>query len=519
MNKEKIKSKIQALYNHYNAGNYLYVIKNAEIILRKIPNNFFLMNLVGSCFQKIGYLERAKKIFEDVIALDSSNTAALNNLGNTYKKLKNYKSAEETYKKTLQIDPKFSNTLLNYGNLKFELNEYDEAINLLNKAIDIDTNNYLIYYNLGLVYQALGNFTESRKCLEKVISLNPSFANADKILSRFTKYKKDDPHIKNMEERLKNLKLSNFNKANILFSLGKVYEDIQEFNTSFQYLEEANNLLKKINKYDFKHDENLFKNLEESFSDVKFDLPMNDYNGKKYIFIVGLPRSGTSLTEQILSSHSLVYGAGELPHLADAIRKEFFKDKKLLIKDKILIEDKNILNKVGSSFEQNVNEFRFAENNLTDKNPLNFLWIGFIRLIFPNSKIIHVKRNLKDNYFSLYKNVFDGNMNWCYDKSDLFNYCFNYKKLMKFWHIKIPNFILDVEYENIISDTKNEVQKMLSFCNLSWEENCLHFYKTKRAIKTVSSAQARQPIYKSSLKTYENYEKYLNEYFNKLEKI
>ena len=110
-------------------------------------------------------------------------------------------------------------------------------------------------------------------------------------------------------------------------------------------------------------------------------------------------------------------------------------------------------------------------------------------------------------------------MNWCYDKSDLFNYCLNYTKLMKFWNINIPNFILDVEYENIISNTKIEVQKILSFCDLPWEENCLQFYKTERAIKTVSSAQARKPIYKSSIKSYENYEKYLKEYFNKLEKI
>ena len=134
-----------------------------------------------------------------------------------------------------------------------------------------------------------------------------------------------------------------------------------------------------------------------------------------------------------------------------------------------------------------------------------------------NAKIVHVKRNLKDNFFSIYKNSFDGNMNWCYDKDDLLNYCSNYSQLMKFWHNKIPNYIFDLNYESLITNTKEEVIKLLDFCDLPWENKCLEFYNTRRAIKTVSSAQARQPIYKSSVNSYQNYNKYLAEYFLKLE--
>ena len=156
MNKEQIKLKIQRLVNQYNAANYVHVIKESGILLKKLPNNLFLMNLIGSSFQKIGQLEKAKKIFEDIIALDNSNTAALNNLGNTHKLLKDFESAEKSYKQALQIDPNFANSLQNLANLKFDLNNYDDAIELYKKAINSEPKNFLTYYNLGLLYQSLG---------------------------------------------------------------------------------------------------------------------------------------------------------------------------------------------------------------------------------------------------------------------------------------------------------------------------------------------------------------------------
>ena len=509
MNKEQIKLKIQRLVNQYNAGNYLHVIKESGILLKKLPTNLFLMNLIGSSFQRIGQLEKAKKIFEDVVALDNSNAAALNNLGNTNKLLKDFKSAEEAYKQALKINPNFANCIQNFANLKYDLNDYDIAIELYKKAIKLEPKNFLTYYNLGLVYQSLGEFNDAKFFLKKVIEINPQFTNADKILSRFTKYKVGDDHIADMKNRLKKFNLSDLNKSNILFSLGKAYEDIKDYEKSFRFLEEANNLKKKITKYDFKKDENLFENIKKKFINCQFKELNTKVNDKIYIFIVGLPRSGTSLIEQILASHSSVYGAGELQYLPDIIKDEYF------TKD-IPIDDEITREKVSDMFNKNVSTFNFKEKYLTDKNPLNFLWIGFIKLIFPNSKVIHIKRDIKDNYFSLFKNAFDGNMNWCYNKSDLLKYCQKYQEIADFWNQIMPDFILNIQYENLISNTKNEVNKILEFCNLSWEDDCLEFYKTKRAIKTVSSAQARKPIYKSSHQSYKNYEKFLEEYLSKL---
>ena len=159
-----------------------------------------------------------------------------------------------------------------------------------------------------------------------------------------------------------------------------------------------------------------------------------------------------------------------------------------------------------------LNEFKYYDKELIilDKAPLNFLWIGFIKILFPNSKIIHSKRNLKDTALSIYKNVFDASsLTWAYDQSCLIEYVKNYKDLMKFWKNKMPNFIYDCEYENLVNNKNLETQNLIKFCNLDWEDNCIDHTQNNTGIKTVSIAQARKPIYKTSLKSFEKYKEYL----------
>jgi tetratricopeptide (TPR) repeat protein len=511
MNNNIIKLKIQKLVNHYNAENYLHVIREAGILLKKNQTNTFLMNLIGSCFEKINQIQKAKKIFQDIIALDIKNIHAMNNLANIHKKLKEFNEAEKLYKKTLELNANFSSALQNYANLKFEFNEYDEAINLYKKAIMAEPNNFMIFYNLGLVYQAIGDFVNSEICLKKSIELKPDYTKADKILSRFTNYIKDHPHIANMNNRLLNLKLSEIQKTNILFALSKAYEDIDDYKKSYETLSEANSLIKKNSKYDIKNDQDLLNLIFDYFKKFDFKNHLSSDNKKKIIFIVGLPRSGTSLMEQILSSHSKVYGAGELSYLGDILKEE--------LNNKTDFTKTYEINKISTQYINLIEHFITNEDFITDKNPLNFMWIGFIKILFPNARVIHMTRNIKDNYFSLFKNSFDGNVGWSYDKDDLLNFCKLYKKIMNFYNNKLPGFIINVEYENIVNNTKFEVKKILEFCNLEWENKCIEFHNNNRAIKTVSSAQARKPIYKSSLNSYEKFNSFLNKYYEELDKI
>ena len=167
---------------------------------------------------------------------------------------------------------------------------------------------------------------------------------------------------------------------------------------------------------------------------------------------------------------------------------------------------------------ENISLFNVDENALTDKAPLNFKWIGFIKVFFPNSKIIHCKRDPKDNCLSIYKNNFSSpRMNWAFDQKDISDYHNNYSFLMKFWHLKIPEFIHTIEYEKLVSDKKNEIEKLLEFCDLELDDNCFNHHKnTKTPIKTVSISQARQPVYSSSVRSSDKYKDHLKEMFENL---
>ena len=229
-----------------------------------------------------------------------------------------------------------------------------------------------------------------------------------------------------------------------------------------------------------------------------------------------MPRSGTTLVEQIISSHHNVYGAGELKELTQIIKNNFSSDNKIKFVHNEQNQNEYIYEEMSNKYFDKIKRFNFKEKFITDKTPLNFRWIGIIKLMFPESKIIHCNRNPNDNCVSLYKNIFDGSLDWSYNIEEMSKYYKLYSDLMNFWNNKLPNDIYNLTYENLISDQKNEINKILKFCNLSYDENCFSFYKNKRQISTASVAQARNPIYKSSVENWKKYEKWLSPLFENL---
>ena len=231
-----------------------------------------------------------------------------------------------------------------------------------------------------------------------------------------------------------------------------------------------------------------------------------------------MPRSGTTLVEQLIASHSKVNGAGELEYLQSIIKNNFIDELKPN-KQRIIEEASYEKNLLSETYQKLINSHNFEKNIITDKAPQNFIWIGFIKFFFSNVKIINCSRNPKDNCLSLFKNYFPSNdMLWSFDQIDIAKYYNLHLKLINFWKSKFPDSIFDANYEKIVNKPETEIKKLFSFCNLNWEPDCLNFYKNKKTpIQTVSVNQARRPIYKSSVNSNKKYEKYLTEMFNILD--
>ena len=507
ISREYLQKELNKINNLFISRNFEIVIEKATSLLKKDPTQVTFYNYIGLSHRQLGQIIKAEQIFKKGLLLFPRATSLLCNLGAVYRQMELFSDAEIIFNRALKINPKDTNILINFANLKRDLNKFDECIKLYEQALLLDDGIEVLLINLAGTYQIVGNFQKSKEVLHKLHLKFPNNVIADKIFSNINFYNADDDHQKLMLKKIGNPVLTPENKIPLYFAIAKSYSDQKNYQKSSEYFIEGNDEQSKIFKnYNFNDELNLFNTIKQKFTNQIFN-SIKSQKIPNLIFVVGLPRSGTTLTHQIISSHSKVYGAGELPILNSILSKKIFDNIKL---DENYIN--NLSNEILALFKQ------FDQNLIIlDKSPLNLQWIGFIKLLFPHAKIIHCKRNLKDTALSIYKNIFDGSsLPWSYNQENLLNYINLYKDLMAFWHTKIPNYVYDCNYEELVNNQEAETRKIINFCNLDWEDGCLNFTKKGSPIKTVSIAQARKPIYSSSVNLNENYKDYLP-FLNKIE--
>ncbi len=517
--------KIKSIHSHIQNRKFLKAKELLNKLLKKFPNNSYLLNLNGMTHQFLDDHISAINFFELAIENEEKNIAAMNNLANSHKKLLNYFEADSIYKKILDIDPNYIHGLNNYANLKVEINNYNDAISLLKKALLIAGQKNVQALNIMLslagIYQSINDLKNLRNILNEIFKIDSKCARAHKILSEITKYSTDNSismsHIDEMIKIQKDPILDIDDKIILSFSIGKSFEDLKNYKDSFDYLQLANDSKKKKNGSNLSDEIRLFNNISKSFKNISFDNINLKPNTKKIIFVCGMPRSGTTLVEQILSAHPDVFGAGELLYLEEAVKKNFIIDNKLN-NQKIIDYQNDRQDLLFSEYLEFFKIYNLKENIIVDKTPQNFKWIGFIKLFFPNSKIINCNRNPKDNCISLFKNDFASSMmNWAFDQVEISDYYNHYHQLINFWKNKIPNSIYDLNYEKLVNNSKNEIDKLLNFCNLDLNEKCYNFTKfSKTPVKTVSVSQANNPIYKDSINSHNSYENFLKNMYDKL---
>ena len=515
---EDIQKKIQILLNLYKSKN----LSKAELFNRELIQNYpkiiLLYNILGLILTDQNRIQDAINCYEKGIKIDPKYSMIYNNLGTIYKSKKDYKKAESYFKKSIKLNQKIPEPQNNLGNLYIILNKYDEAIICFKSAININSNFFPSHYNLGRAYVNLGKLDDAKKYLKLCIKINPLFSVAHRALSGLIKYSKDSEHLVELKKQYEKSEVSDKQKIDLSFSLGKAYDDIEDYDNAYKYFAAGNLLRKNEVKFNLLEEKEIFEKIKSVFSYKLF----NKFKFKKIkksvpIFIIGMPRSGTTLVEQILSSHPSVYGGDELNFLPDLVGKYFFNNKNSIAINNIEKYNEKEFKKIGDEYISKLNKISNNSKRVTDKLPINFKWIGVIKLILPNSKIIHCTRNPKDNSLSIFKNYFSNTkLNFAYSEDDIYNFYNLYYDLMIYWKKVLPNFVFDFEYENIIKNPKKEITNLLKVCELKWNDKCLNFHNNKRVIKTVSNTQARKKIYKSSVNSWKNYQNNLINLFNKL---
>ena len=511
---------INKIRENFVLKKYEEVIKNCEGLMQDYPEQGILYNFAGVSCQGINNFSKSIIFLKKAIEIESQNISNMNNLANSYTSIRKYENAEKIYKKALSIDKNNKIILRNFANFKRRVSDYESAIELYKKLVKIEKNNPSITHDLAECYQAIGNFVESNKILNENIKKYPNFVKSHYTKSITTKYSENENHLNQMLEVSKINKLHVEDRININYAIGKAYEDKKDFENSFNYLDKANKLQYEISSFSINKLSDLFDEIKKYFQKNKLSNLKKDFDKRKMIFICGLPRSGTTLASQIITSHSKVESVGEISYLKNLIEHHFYEEDKISLK-KIESEFKKDTNELNNLFFDAAQFFLKGKklNYIVDKTPSNCIWIGFIKILFPNSHIIYCKRDYKDNFLSLFKNNLSHTQNagWSCTPELIIKYIKMIDDLMSFWKSLDKNLFYEISYEKLIENPKEEIEMLLKYNNLEWEEDCLNFHKNKKTlIKTLSLHQARKPIYKSSIKSYENYSKYLGKYFDKL---
>ena len=451
----EVKIKFDKLSNKLQAGQFTEVISETLILLKKRQHQVFF-NILSVAYQSIGEFQKSSDVMEDALKSNPNNPYFLNNMGITQHKLQNFNEAEEYFNRGLKIAPNYINILNNLGNLKKDLNFTNEAIENYKKSISIKDDLLETHLNLANCYQSLGKYNDAIKHYEKVLKINPKFTVADRLISLMKKYQNNDIHLNEMKLKLKNTNLSEDQLSHLYFGFGKAYGDIKDFDKSFKSYQSGNKILNKIVKFDIDNEKNEFLKIQEFF--LKNNKKNINKLTRKIIFIVGMPRSGTSLVEQILSSHTNVYGGGELPFLSDIIKKRYLNDSDNINKN----NEANVF--ILDTMEEYIKKISVLDDtkkDFTDKSPLNFRYVGFIKYIFLNSKIINCKRNPTDIAWSNFKNFFPDTLPFTNNLADIANYYNLYEDYMEYWKKNFKNDFYNVHYENLVNEPKNEIKKLL----------------------------------------------------------
>ncbi|QDC98151.1 tetratricopeptide repeat protein [Candidatus Methylopumilus universalis] len=541
---KKLSTELDDVQNHFSQARLDLAFIKIDRIIKNNKKHYLPWNYRGILNLKIGEYKQALEDFKKSLSLNTNFALGFNNVALCYQALGDIKYAIEFYGRASSLDPTMLEAKVNLGSLYLDSNKFSEAITILNialginplhehthqliadayikiakfdlslshhfKARDINPTNYFNYYLLGSDYLWSGHKEEASSNFLKAIELNPKYCQSYYGLSRVMKINPEEPILSDISKLLHDESINKSDRVYLNFSMAKVYEGIDS-NLFFKYLDEENKLKKEINGFSFES--------FQALSDKSIDLFLNHVSKINQlpesanesidmltpIFIVGMPRSGTSLLEQVFSNDPRIFGAGEIDLFHSTLIK-------IMSSENPSSDITNQLMELRYNYLSNIRSMT-DKKFFTDKLPLNFHWLGFIKKVFPNAKIIHIERNPVATCFSIYKTLFaHGSLDFSYSQDDIVSFYKLYRNLMSFWSSHLSNFIFHANYEKIVKNPKDEFSLIFDYLGLSFSEEILEVQMNKRSVLTASDLQVREAIYDGSSHSWVKYEDHIQKF-------
>jgi tetratricopeptide (TPR) repeat protein len=457
----------------------------------------------GNVFRAQGHPESAAACYTRALAINPRLPDAHNNLGVILQAEGRLQEAVSCYRQALALSPAYADAYHNLSCALLEDGRDEEALPFIHKAIELNPAYGDAYYNLANTYKAAGRFDEAIACFRQILALNPRHCAAYRGLSVCKTFTEVDlPLVSQMEALAQQADVQADTASDLHFALGKVYDDLQRFDEAFAHYRQGNALERRKYVYEpASHEDNISRIMDTFSGDFFAQRRSWGTASELPVFIVGMMRSGTTLVEQIISSHPAVHGAGELDFWGKRAAP--------LLEDYARLAVEEVSTWAGD-YLRTLQAMAPEAIRVTDKMPHNFLHLGLIHLALPHARIIHCRRDPIDTCLSIYFRKFGEAHPYAYNLEDLASFYEQYQRLMAHWRSVLPpECLLEVDYEDLVSDQEKISRHLIDFCGLEWDTACLAFHRNERKIKTASNWQVRQPIYGTSVGRWKRYEKFI----------
>ena len=523
MNNDAVPLPIRAAYQNLaailNSGSEAALVNQlsqAWLRIEQNPMDVGAVNVLGMLAEKIRQYSLAEVFFQHALRLDPHIAILHGNLANVLKAQGKLDAALVAYKAAVKINPGLEDYYLAAAAIYISGGDNDQLLAWLESALTHCPESVGLLVHMGEAVKRSGDSEQAIVYFRKALALAPAHSYIYQTLAHTKKFSQPDEDIVAMKALLEDAALPDEGRVRLNFALAKAYEDMAEYGQSFSYYSAGNQLVRDGSDYNQEDDGRLFSLIEKIFDQNIFQ----KYEGagcdsEVPIFILSMPRSGSTLLEHMLAAHQQVYGAGELALLPKIVRTLWVSHVSPANSSYPAGADTlpaDMLRAAGEFYVNNVKSLAGHKTviHITDKLPLNFLYVGIIKLILPKAFIIHCHRDPVDTCFSCFKQLFSSGHHYAYNLEDLGRFYGRYQKLMSHWHKVLPGQILDVEYESLVDDQAGQLKRILEHCGLPWDDACMTYFKSENAAMTASSVQVKQPLYKSATGYWHRYEQYLD---------